>query len=87
MPPRRNHQAKEPARTVNHPYKLRSLRNSAQAENTARDRPAEKVKHQKALREQALQVFNKKELRKFPVEQLRRLAAVCRDPLLLWHVY
>ncbi|KAF9451521.1 hypothetical protein P691DRAFT_757234 [Macrolepiota fuliginosa MF-IS2] len=75
MPPKRS-QAKDTARTANHPYKLRSLRNRAHAGTIALDRPAEKVKHNKALREQALQVLNKKELRKFPMEQLRRLATI-----------
>jgi hypothetical protein len=75
MPVKRSRQAKEAARAANHPYKLRSFRNSAQ-ENIARDRPAEKLKQQKDLREQALQVLDRNELRKFPVEQLRRLAAV-----------
>lgn len=76
MPPKRTRQSKEATRAPNHPYKLRSLTNPSSLENAARDRPAEKLKHNKALREQALQVFGKKELRKFPVEQLRRLATV-----------
>ncbi|KAJ3570288.1 hypothetical protein NP233_g4503 [Leucocoprinus birnbaumii] len=77
MPVKRSRPAKELARTVHHPYKLRSLTN-CNLEHLARDRQAENLKHRKASREQALQILDRKELRRFPVEQLRRLAAIKR---------